>query len=134
MLKMCEVSSSQRTQTSIGRRLTRLCTVARANGKPRASGKLWGPWYGQVKVATARQLQTVQSFDRRRSAAYNENVTTRETLSLPFILWGRYGFDGGKDSRDACRAPLTRKSGGTSVNCGYSVRSRRLISSERLPQ
>jgi len=23
-------------------------------------------------------------------------------------LWGRYGFDGGKDSRDACRAPLTR--------------------------
>lgn len=41
--------------------------------------------------------------------------------------WGRSGFDGGMESRDACRAPLTRKSDGTSVNCGQSVRSRCLI-------
>ena len=50
---------------------------------------------------------------------------------LPRSSWGRFGFDGGKDSRDACRAPLTRKSDGTSVNCGYSVRSHSLISCER---
>ena len=40
---------------------------------------------------------------------------------------GEIGFDGGMKSRDACRAPLTRKSDGTSVNCGQSVRSRCLI-------
>ena len=40
---------------------------------------------------------------------------------------GEFGFDGGTESRDACRAPLTRKSDGTSVNCGQSVRSRCLI-------
>src|SRR6185369_1019377 len=40
---------------------------------------------------------------------------------------GEFSFDGGSRSRDACRAPLTRKSDGTSVNCGQSVRSRSLI-------
>jgi hypothetical protein len=46
---------------------------------------------------------------------------------------GEFGFDGGMESRDACRAPLTRKTDGPSVNCGYSVRSRCLISSDVRP-
>ena len=29
--------------------------------------------------------------------------------------WGRYGFDGGTGSKDACRGPSPRKSGGTNL-------------------
>src|SRR5262249_60465831 len=46
---------------------------------------------------------------------------------------GRNGFDGGKDSRDACRAPSPRKSGGTQRNCGHAARSRGLISRDVPP-
>ena len=39
---------------------------------------------------------------------------------------GRHGFDGGKDSWDACRAPMTRKSVGTQRNCEHAAASRGL--------
>ena len=48
------------------------------------------------------------------------------------LTWGRSGFDGGKGSQDACRAPPTRKSGGKQPNCGFAARSRGL-DRERLP-
>jgi hypothetical protein len=48
------------------------------------------------------------------------------------LTWGRPGFDGGKGSQDACRAPPTRKSGGKQPNCGHAARSRGL-GRERLP-
>ena len=48
------------------------------------------------------------------------------------LTWGRSGFDGGKGSQDACRAPPTRKSGGKQPNCGHAARSRGL-DRERLP-
>ena len=47
-------------------------------------------------------------------------------------MWGRHGFDGGSDPREACRAPSTRKSDGTKRNCGqFAARSRRLNPGER---
>jgi hypothetical protein len=48
------------------------------------------------------------------------------------LTWGRSGFDGGRGSQDACRAPPTRKSGGKQPNCGFAARSRGL-DRERLP-
>ena len=48
------------------------------------------------------------------------------------LTWGRSGFDGGRGSQDACRAPPTRKSGGKKPNCGFAARSRGL-DRERLP-
>ena len=78
----------------------------------------------------------VKACKRRKFNPENELTPpeTGRTIEGGSALWGRHGFDGGKDPRDACRAPLTRKSDGTSVNCGYSVRSRSLISCERLPR
>jgi hypothetical protein len=57
----------------------------------------------------------------------SQNASLARSGLFGFSRRGRHGFDGGKDSRDACRAPWTRKSRGTSVNCGFSVRSRSLI-------
>ena len=54
------------------------------------------------------------------------------TVRCDRLTWGRSGFDGGKGSQDACRAPPTRKSGGKQPNCGFAARSRGL-DRERLP-
>jgi len=51
-------------------------------------------------------------------------VSLRILILIRSHMWGRHGFDGGKDSRDACRAPSPRKSGGTQRNCGHAARSR----------
>src|ERR1043166_3343889 len=70
------------------------------------------------------------AWHRDGGVPYNETVVAVERLRrsiLAISSRGRNGFDGGTRSRDACRAPLTRKSDGTSVNCGQSVRSRCLI-------
>jgi hypothetical protein len=82
-------------------------------------------------------LKTTADFGARTGRAYNTQDSARTGMVRALVVCtmrGRNGFDGGEDSRDACRAPLTRKSDGTSVNCGYTVRSRCLISSERLPR
>ena len=62
-------------------------------------------------------------YNRGRGAAVGAAVAPHAF----HLNGGEIGFDGGARSRDACRAPLTRKSDGTSVNCGQSVRSRCLI-------
>jgi len=62
-----------------------------------------------------------------------EGVGTERPTHRSGTQGGEFGFDGGMRSRDACRAPLTRKTDGTSVNRGYSVRSRCLISSDVRP-
>jgi hypothetical protein len=49
------------------------------------------------------------------------------------LRWGRFGFDGGVESWDACRGPSPRKSGGTNHNCGTAARSR-CLGSERSPR
>jgi hypothetical protein len=61
---------------------------------------------------------------------YNRSNGCRLERAVPerrSFIGGEFGFDGGSRSRDACRAPLTRKSDGTSVKRGFSVRSRSLI-------
>src|SRR5688572_8056589 len=51
-------------------------------------------------------------------------------------LWGRYGFDGGKGSRDACRAISTRlvKPAETQCNCEHAARTRGLINRDVHPR
>ena len=66
----------------------------------------------------------------RLPACYTCRTATQErefAVAMSDTPGGEFGFDGGSRSWDACRAPLTRKSDGTSVNCGQSVRSRSLI-------
>src|SRR5207247_9728619 len=76
----------------------------------------------------------LNSLTQSREEPYNEDVRSRETSVIGVPAWGRYGFDGGKDSRDACRAPSSRKSGGTQRNCGHAARSRCLIKQRRPPR
>jgi hypothetical protein len=62
------------------------------------------------------------------SAGRTMDVHDRELIPPGrFPPRGRHGFDGGKDSWDACRAPSPRKSGGTQRNCEHAARSRCLI-------
>src|SRR5215831_21239055 len=62
-----------------------------------------------------------------------EQVAGNTSLYIGRSARGRNGFDGGKNSRDACRAPSPRKSGGTQRNCGHAARSRGLISRDVPP-
>src|SRR5437762_7567249 len=61
-------------------------------------------------------------------------VSGRPDSLASTLVRGRHGFDGGKDSWDACRAPSPRKSGGTQRNCEHAARSRRLISGDVHPE
>src|SRR4051794_14165619 len=58
----------------------------------------------------------------------------REHVAASSRIWGRHGFDGGKDSWDACRGPSPRKSDGTQRNCEHAARSRCLNSSDVHPE
>jgi len=64
--------------------------------------------YTGVRVAMRRQVAGTEGFDARACWPYNDAVCLRARARGrdEHLLWGRYGFDGGKDSRDACRAPL----------------------------
>jgi hypothetical protein len=59
-----------------------------------------------------------------------------DNMELRPTLWGRYGFDGGKGSRDACRANSTRlvKPAETQCNCGHAARTRGLINRDVHPR
>ena len=91
---------------------------------------------GRCQALQAQQLQSAEAFDGTIGAVYNESASSRVPLLYIGLsrLWGRNGFDGDKDSRDACRAPSSRKSGGTQRNCGHAARSRCLIKQRRPPR
>src|SRR5437667_12515762 len=78
----------------------------------------------QVRQGNSSRLNSLTHSDE---GPYNEKVRSRAFRQFSSRAWGRYGFDGGKDSWDACRAPSSRKSGGTQRNCGHAARSRCLI-------
>ena len=59
---------------------------------------------GQVKVVGS------DKFNRQNhlTAAYQAVTMVVVIVAATSLMWGRHGFDGGKDAQDACRAPLTR--------------------------
>jgi hypothetical protein len=88
---------------------------------------------GKVKVKEWDKFKTENHLTAVTLVAYNESVIASYLAASSFI-WGRHGFDGGKDSWDACRGPSPRKSGGTQRNCGHAARSRCLNSSDVHPE
>jgi hypothetical protein len=94
--------------------------------EPRARNGAVEQLLASIPMGLLQKLQFEFKLDA--TAAVGSTLTAqmqlRQPTNNPYIL---IGFDGGTGLRDACRAPLTRKSDGTSVNCGFSVRSRSLI-------
>jgi hypothetical protein len=73
--------------------------------------------YSPSQASTAYNSKRYIHLTMTLKAPYNEAVN-RASIGSPLgvlSLWGRHGFDGGKDSRDACRAPSPRKSDGHNV-------------------
>jgi len=53
-------------------------------------------------------------MEERKCDPVPDGTVSAETVAFP-ASWGRYGFDGGIGPWEACRAPLARKSGGTTI-------------------
>ena len=83
----------------------------------------------QLQVSRAQRIDQCSPQDYNRKHTWSSGHGERWSENR-----GRYGFDGGIQPRDACRAPSTRKSDGTNHNCGYAARSRRLIRRRRSPR
>src|SRR4029079_7527077 len=112
---------------SSGQRIERsLELVVECHGRRREASRIMRGQYCQVKAIQRGNFNGQNHLTR--FAAGRTMVRQVAVLSSLLLIglstWGRNGFDGGKDARDACRAPSPRKSGGTQRNCEHAARSR----------
>src|SRR5207245_3689915 len=71
---------------------------------------LCGSTRREVKPVERDNSSRWNSLTKAWAGPYNDRVQSARAwhCSKAPPMWGRYGFDGGKDSRDACRAPSPR--------------------------
>ena len=75
---------------------------------------------GQVKVVGSDKFNRQNHLTATYEAVTMVVVITNDVAATS-LMWGRHGFDGGKDSWDACRAPSPRKSGGHNVTANTQL-------------